>query len=139
MQLDDLRKDLDSKFNTFKIEVGEEEFVFRSSMRMSKVERKNLKGALETFQKFLSDESTSLEDAEPIINGIVEKLVAGGKGKRLLRAIGDDIALTISVVSEWIASTSPGEASGSPNSSTTTASSSSATSTDSTEDRSSTP
>ena len=132
-KLDDLRNDLDSKFNVFKIEVGDQIFTFRSVMRMDKKDRAKIKGCLEQFQEFVEDDSKSLEDAEPVINEMIVRAVSDGKGKDLVKILDGDITLTLYVVSEWVTASNPGEASGSPDSSTTTVSNFSATSDDTTD------
>ena len=121
-ELDALRNSLDSKHNCYVIQVGDEEFVFRSAMRLPKSERQALKKIFQDYSKALEKDDSSVDDLEEPVQEIITKVVADGKGQQLVELIGDDIQLALHILLTYTNESQAGEASGSPTSSTTTAS-----------------
>lgn len=114
--LDSLREELDHKYAPFQIEVDGEVLVLRNLLRLPELERNAAVELMAEVDK-MSEQDESAETLSKLRQALAEVLVlvtADGKGKKLVAAMGDDLALYMEVVQQWGAATQPGEASNSP-------------------------
>lgn len=122
--LDQLRVDLDRQFAPLVIEVGDEQYTLRNLIRCNEKERDSVRDALkvvETAQSQTADEDESAADdmdtlkkMAAALESVIATVTADGRGRKLVTALGGDVALAMKVVEVWTEATRPGEAESSP-------------------------
>lgn len=100
-----LREQSEKKFGTFRIPELDVELV--NALRLSKDARARLKEATEAKEKAEAEQDVQEHLSEVI--RIVAK--TPGQAEKLLKEIGDDVALLATVVENWSKGTQAGEAS----------------------------
>ncbi|OBJ41323.1 hypothetical protein A5630_23065 [Mycolicibacterium mucogenicum] len=128
--LDSLREEIEKEFAPAKAVLSDgTEIILRSLIRLGKSDRKAVSASIEAFQARLAKqeagEELTIDDVDYITDQVCSVLetVAAANGKRLVREIGGDFQLAVSVLTQWQEATQLGEAESSPESSTETASS----------------
>lgn len=108
--LDDIREAAEKKYGSFDIELPDGETVsLLNPMRMDKAKRKEL-GALQERLNALSESEESV-DEESVVEEMLTLVAASpAQAKRLLKALGDDMAMKITVFNQYGESTQAGEA-----------------------------
>lgn len=126
--LDDIRKELDKKFETFSITADGDEFVFRPILRMPKTDRESLRESLTELNAIMDrkDKSPEEQDFDKLlatVESVITRAVKDDRGGRLVELIDGDASMLMEILSMWVEATNPGEASSSPEPLTSTASS----------------
>jgi hypothetical protein len=103
--LDNLRKSLDDKYAPVVIDGIE----LKPVLRMNTADRTTVAGLID---ELTGEKEMTPEEAFEVIRKLI-RCAAGDQGPKLVDAIGDDLALAMSIVELWIGSTQPGEASSS--------------------------
>lgn len=119
--LDAMREDIERTYAPFQIILSPGKTVtLRNVLRLDKARRKVVYGLLDELgdlQKSRDEESglSVTEKSAEVIHKLIPLIADDAKlGQELVEGIGDDIALTLKVFSEWMESSQAGEAEGSP-------------------------
>jgi hypothetical protein len=110
--LDQLRSDLDKEFAPLVVDIGGGEVTLQNVMRLGVEDRSAVSASVSVVTS--DDTAVSIEDRFEAMQTIFEKVTAGGKGKALVKAVGDDYQAAMKILSLWTEATQPGEASNSP-------------------------
>ncbi len=115
--LDQLRNDVEKKYQDFSIEIGPDHVVrFRSPMRLKKDERTELKNLFKMYQEFQdnTDDDSALDNADMMQEMLRDQLRLVAENKKsveeLLEAIGDDLAMLSELLEQYNEATQVGEA-----------------------------
>jgi len=111
--LEDLNKAIEAKYAPFYFTAGEDRYVMRQVLRLSKSERETVVAelkTLETFQDGEADEDAILQCIEMVLSTVTDH----GKGADLIELLGHDIIRVQMLMEMWIEATQAGEASPSP-------------------------
>ncbi len=111
--LDAMREELENEYAPMTIDIGREEIVLQSLMRIDKLDRD---AVIERMREMEGDDENDLSEDETIeaVKFITRRVTADGKAERLIRALGDDLLLYMKVMQKWQEATQPGEAQDSP-------------------------
>ena len=113
--LDSLRGEVEKEFAPVKIGLKDgTEVVLQNLLRLGKTDRNKaieLISGLEGLDK-IGEDTSSLESVDEMITVVHELLVLVAKsgGKKLVTELGEDLGLTMAVVTKWMETTQPGEA-----------------------------
>lgn len=109
--LDSLREELDREFAPLKFQDGNTEYVLRNVLRLGKTERK---AVLEKLRDLETDDEDKDVDPDVALDAILFILATvadtKAKGEKLVKLIGDDLALAMKLMEHWTEATQPGEA-----------------------------
>lgn len=116
--LDAIRDVAERKYGATVIELNDDTSVeLQSVLRLTGNDRKNVSTKLKELEELSgADEEDVEDDALVEIASDILLLVAKSNGKKLIREINGDLAVTMQVLEAWLEDTQPGEASTSPNS-----------------------
>jgi hypothetical protein len=111
--LDSMREELERQFAPVTVEFEDKEVVLRSLLRISKSKREQVYALLDELTALQEDNAglASTEDSAQIVLQILP-LVADDEKlcRKMVEAIGDDLALALRVFSAWMDATQVGEA-----------------------------
>ena len=113
--LDSLREEVEKESAPVKIGLKDgTEVVLQNLLRLGKTDRNKaieLISGLEGLDK-IGEDTSSLESVDEMITVVHELLVLVAKsgGKKLVTELGEDLGLTMAVVTKWMETTQPGEA-----------------------------
>lgn len=105
--LDDIRAAAEKKYGATDVDTGSETVRLLNPLRLTKEARKRLVKIQDELNSDDADQEALLAEA------LVLVAESERKGKALLRAIGDDLAVLASVFEEYVGGTNAGEASAS--------------------------
>lgn len=115
--LDMIRDAAEKKYGSFEVEIAEGEIVqLLNPMRMSKAKRVELHKLQARMDALGKADEADLEgvDEEAVIEEMLTCVCESApKAKKLLKALGDDLAMKIALFNEYGSHTSAGEASAS--------------------------
>ncbi len=115
--LDQLREDVERKYQDFVIHIGEDDVVrFRSPMRLKKADRDALNEMFKVYRETQEESpDSSLENADKMQHMLRSQLLLLASDKdaaqRLLNLIGDDLATLSELLDKYNEATQVGEAS----------------------------
>jgi hypothetical protein len=115
--LDALRDDLDKEFAPLKLHIDGEEVVLRNLLRLPEKDRSAVLAALKAVEDAQVDDESGVDELDVLVKhmqDLLQVVAAEGKGKKLVGAIGGDMALYMKIVQMWVEVTQPGEAANSP-------------------------
>lgn len=114
--LDSLREEVEKEYAPLKIQLSDgTEITLVSLLRLPKKSRDAVLAALDALDSEDEGTTTSAGVDSTLATALkVLELVSGTGGKRLVKELGDDLALTMKVLNSWTAATQPGEAKSSP-------------------------
>ena len=104
--LDTLKAEVEKKYAPTVIETADSEFVLQNMMQLPAAKRKKV---LSLTDK-LEDEEMDFDQQIGMFQQIVEIVEDNGKGKELLKLVGDNTALLIDIATLWMESSQVGEA-----------------------------
>lgn len=107
--LEDLHAAVEKEYAPMKFVAGEEEFVFRSLLRIEKTKRNQVKEKLEEFDA--QGDDLDEDDALATVQFVLTTVVDGNKATKLKRVLGDDLLVWMTLMTKWAEATQPGEAS----------------------------
>jgi len=113
--LDSLREEVEKEFAPVKITLSDgTEVTLLSLLRLKGKDRKAVLEALDALEA--DDEASTSDEVDLTLATAltVLELVAKDNGKKLVKELGDDLALTMKVLNAWTAATQVGEAGNSP-------------------------
>lgn len=110
--LEQLRSDLDKEFAPLVIDLGGGEVTLQNVMRLGVEARATVSASVSIVTS--DDTAVSIQERFDAMIAIFEKVTADGKGKALVKAVGDDYQAAMKILSLWTEATQPGEASSSP-------------------------
>ena len=105
--LDQLRADVEKAYAGITIEVGDDKIALPNILRLSDSDRNKIVDHLEKLGE-ASEENDFTAIAKH--STAVLKIAAGKRGADLVKLLGDDVALTLSVLRKWTEQTQAGEA-----------------------------
>jgi hypothetical protein len=111
--LDDLNKAIEIKYAPFYFHAGDEKYVLRQVLRLTKSERDFVVAELKMLDSIDGedpDEDLILSAIENVLSTVTD----GGKGSKLIELLGHDMISVQMLMEMWIEATQPGEASSSP-------------------------
>lgn len=117
--LDQLREDVENKYGDFVVEIGDgEEVRLRSALRMPKADRDKLRKLFNDYrdlQEKGDDDSIGLSDDSLNMLHTQLRLLATDKkaADKMLKMIGDDLAMLSGLLDAYTEATQPGEVSAS--------------------------
>lgn len=112
--LDDIRAAAERKYGSFDIEIADGEVVrLLNPMRMTKEKRAELARLQKRMEALSSADEADLEDVDEEV--VIEEMLttvceSPAKAKKLIRALGDDLAVKIALFNEYGEQTQAGEA-----------------------------
>lgn len=116
--LDDIRRELESKYAPFEFTVDEETFVLPSLLRVPKAVRSEVKEIFESMGATTDENGeVALDNPDADEDVIVEKIkcvlalvTENGRGEALKNVLPDDMLLVTEVLKKWQDVTQAGEA-----------------------------
>lgn len=116
--LDTLREQLEEKYGSFKVGLSDGDVAeFQNAMRLPKAKRVGLMKAMKDLEVAEDgeelDEEAQLEAQEAAVKKVIELAVKDGKGKKVIKEVGDDLVFLIELINQWQEQTQLGEASNS--------------------------
>lgn len=123
VSLDELRQGVETKFGDYTVALSDEESCrLRNAMRLSKVERRALRDLQKRFDKVSKEEELSEGDENRRTDDEIEdetiailydqiRLLAESKtsANKLLKAVGEDSAMLMYLIGEYMKVAMPGE------------------------------
>ena len=108
--LDDLDAAIEREYAPLRFRAGDDEFVLRSLMRVSRKEREAVVKKLETLENADDDDSIDETAVIEAVQFVVKTICADNKGAKLVKVVGDDIVRYMKLLAMWTEATQPGEA-----------------------------
>lgn len=110
--LDDMKAALDAEFAPVTFTVGNDTLVLQNLMRIDATPRKEV---LEAMAQLRTAEGAEEDKQDLALMGeavttILRNVVAGGKGQKLVDALGGDLLLSMKVLEKWTGATQAPEA-----------------------------
>lgn len=123
ISLDQLREDVNRKYGDFEVELdGEHTCRLRNALRLNKDERNQLRSLQKRYDNIAKEEKLPEDDLNRRSDGEIEeafttvlfeqiRLLAENKPSvnKLLKAVGDDQAMLMHIVQQYMEITQPGE------------------------------
>lgn len=124
ISLDQLREDVDRKYGDFEVELdGEHKCRLRNALRLNKDERSQLRSLQKRYDAVSKEEKLPEDDPKRRSDSEIEeafttvlfeqiRLLAENKAaaNKLLKAVGDDQAILMYLIEQYMETTQPGEA-----------------------------
>lgn len=111
--LEALEEELERSFAPLVFRVGDEEFVLQNLIRVNKKDREAVQ---ETLARMDLENAADLDEDELVaaMHQLLKAVCKDGKGEKLVKLLGDDIAKLQVLLDKWAKATQPGEAEPSP-------------------------
>ena len=112
--LEELNRAIESKYAPFYFTAGEDRYVLRQVLRLSKSERETVVNELKTLETFQDTEGVDEDAILKAIETVLSTVTDNGKGPRLVELLEHDLIRVQMLMEMWIEATQAGEASPSP-------------------------